>query len=325
MVIDLEHHFTPYELWRKRGGKPGEIVRVFSPIGREIRPLDDASYDIQIHLKNMDIAGIDIAVLSQHANNLEEAKLINDEISKVAKKYPKRFTGFASGMPLIDKTSFEELDRAIHELGLIGIVIDPQPDGYFLDSHELWPFYEKVSRLEIPIFVHVSLAAEGFDACNAPYDLNRTLVREFGVILATTRLCLGGVLEEFPDLKFIMAHFGGGISSIKERIDRYVGYWGAKFWYGKPLIREPYLDRFNEHFNRLYFNMAGREIGINTIKCALTNISPKRLLFGTDYPPNFVDDPIGMRNYIEKIKELDMDKASIEAMLGTNAKGLLRL
>jgi predicted TIM-barrel fold metal-dependent hydrolase len=71
--------------------------------------------------------------------------------------------------------------------------------------------------------------------------------------------------------------------------------------------------------------MAGREIGIKTIKCALTNISPKRLLFGTDYPPNFVDDPIGMRTYIEKIKELDMDKESIEAMLGNNAKGLLKL
>jgi len=325
MVIDVEHHYTPFELWKKRGGKPGEIVRVFSPDGREIRPLDDASHDIELHLRNMDIAGIDMAVLTQSADNLEEAKLANDDISKVVKKYPKRFVGFASNMPLIGKPSFDELDRAIHELGLIGIVISPQPDGYALDSRELWPFYEKVSKLKIPVFVHVSAAAEGFDACNAPYDLNRTLVREFGLILATTRLCLGGVLEEFPDLKFIMAHFGGGISSIKERLDRYVEYWGAKFWYGKPLISEPYLDRFNEHFNKIYFNMAGREIGMCTVKCALTNISPRRLLFGTDYPPNFVDDPVGMKTYIQKIRQLDLDKESIEAMLSTNAKELLGL
>ena len=30
--------------------------------------------------------------------------------------------------------------------------------------------------------------------------------------------------------------------------------------------------------------MAGREIGVQTVKCALTNISPRRLLFGTEAP-----------------------------------------
>jgi predicted TIM-barrel fold metal-dependent hydrolase len=49
------------------------------------------------------------------------------------------------------------------------------------------------------------------------------------------------------------------------------------------------------------------------------------LLFATDYPPNFVDDPEGMKTYIEKIRELDLDKESIDAMLGTNGIQLLRL
>jgi len=325
MVIDFEHHYTPYEIWKKRGGKPGQIVRMFSSDGREIRPLDDASHDIQLHLKNMDIAGIDTAVLTGTVDNLEEAKLFNNECSKVVKAYPKRFVGFASTMPLGGKPAFDELARAKESLGLRGVMISPQVNGHFLDSQELWPFYEKVSELQLPIFVHVSLAAEGFDACKAPYDLNRTLVREFELILATTRVCLGGVLEDFPNLKFIMAHFGGGISSIKERLDRYVGYWGAKFWTEKPLIREPYAERFNEHFNKIYFNMAGREIGMETIKCALTNISPRRLLFATDYPPNFVDDPIGMKRYIEEIRKLNIAKESIEAMLGTNGIELLGL
>jgi aminocarboxymuconate-semialdehyde decarboxylase len=325
MIIDFEHHYTPYEIWKKRGGKPGEIVRMFSSDGREIRPLDDASHDIQLHLKNMDIAGIDTAVLTGTVDNLEEAKLFNDECTKVVKAYPKRFVGFASTMPLEGKPAFDELARAKESLGLRGVMISAQVNGHFLDSRELWPFYEKVSELQLPIFVHVSLAAEGFDACKAPYDLNRTLVREFDLILATTRVCLGGVLENFPNLKFIMAHFGGGISSIKERLDRYVSYWGTRFWSEKPLIREPYAERFNEHFNKIYFNMAGREIGMETITCALTNISPRRLLFATDYPPNFVDDPMGMKRYIEEIKKLGIDKRSIEAMLGTNAIELLGL
>lgn len=205
------------------------------------------------------------------------------------------------------------------------MTIRPQVDRCPLDSPKMWPFYEKVSKLDVPIFVHVSVSADGFDACDAPYDLNRTIVREFDLILATTRICLGGVLEAFPDLKFIIAHFGGGISSMKERLDRYVSYWKEKFWNGKPLISEPYAEQFNEYFGKLYFNMAGREIGMDTVKCALTNISPKRLLFATDYPPNFVDDPDGMKAYIQAIRNLDLDKESIEGMLGMNGVKLLRL
>ena len=98
-----------------------------------------------------------------------------------------------------------------------------------------------------------------------------------------------------------------------------------KFWVGLLLISEPYAERFNGYFGKLYFNMAGREIGIETIKSALTNISPGRLVLGTDYPHNFTDDPDGIRTYIEKIRELDMDEEAIEAMLSTNDLALLEL
>ncbi len=325
MIIDFEHHYTPIETWTKRGGKKGQVVRMFSPEGKEIRPLYDADHDIELHLKYMDMAGIDMAVLSKNLDDLDEAKLFNESCSKVIRQYPTRLVGFASTLPLRGKAALDELDRAVLEFGMKGVTIRAQEDGQALDSHAFWPFYEKVLKLKVPIFVHVSLAAPGFDACNAPYDLNRTIVREFDLALATSRICLGGVLEEFPELKFIIGHFGGGISSIKERLDRYIGFWGAKFWNDKPLISEPYLERFNEHFQKLYFNMAGREIGLQSVQCALTNISPKRLLFGTDYPPNFVDDPKGMKEYIEVIRKLDLDKASIDGILGKNGMELLGL
>lgn len=326
MVIDFEHHLQPYEIWKKRGGKPGQTVLMRAADGRLIRPLDDATHDIHIHLKYMDAAGIDMAVLSgTQVDSLDEVKIFNNHFANIVKQYPKSFAAFATTLPLGGRPSFEELERAIKDLGLKGVLISAREDGHCLDDRKLWPFYEKISELGVPIFIHPSLATSGFDACHAPYDLNRTLVREFDLALAATRICLGGVLEEFPDLKFIIAHFGGGISSIKERLVRYVAYMKEKFWTDKPLISEPYAERFNEHFSKLYFNMAGREIGMETIKCALTNISPRRLVFGTDYPPNFIDDPDGMHTYIEKIRQLDIESESIEAMLGTNGIELLGL
>lgn len=326
MIIDLEHHLEPREVWEKRGGKPGQLVMQLAPDGTPLRPLDDSTWDVQIHLKYMDMAGIDMAVLScTEANTVEEAKAFNNCFAEVVKQYPDRFVAFGAAPPLGGKPALEELQRAIKGLGLKGITINAMTDGQPVDSPELWPFYEVVSRLNVPIFVHPSVKLSGFDALKAPYDLFRTIGREFDLSLATFRLCAGGVMEDFPDLKFIVAHFGGGFSSIKERMDRYIRVMGAKFWSGEPKINEPYFDNYQKYFDRLYFNMAGREIGIQTIKCALTNISSRKLMFGTDYPPNFSYDGLGMRSYIEQIRKLDLEKGDIEAMLNTNAKELLGL
>lgn len=330
MIVDVEHHWAPEEQWRKGGGRPGKMVLIFSEDGKEIAPQYDARYRIDKHLEYMDAAGIDMAILSGFNYTLEDSRTWNDECAKVIQKYPKRFAGFAFALPLCPlyaKEALEETERAVKELGMKGVMIRAQVFGRQLDSRELWPFYEKVSELGVPIFVHPSSNVLGFEACNAPYDLNETLAREFELATAATRLCLGGVLEEFPTLKFILAHYAGGLFAIKERFNFWLRYWGARFWYGleRPPISEPYLERFNEHFDKLYFDMAGRDIGMGTIRAALNFISPQRILFATDWPPNFIDDAAGTKTYIEKIRELDLDKESIDGMLGGNAVELLGL
>jgi predicted TIM-barrel fold metal-dependent hydrolase len=108
MIIDFEHHYTPYEIWKRRGGKPGQTVRVFSPDGRAVRSIYDTSYNIETHLKHMDIAGIDMAVLTGSADSMEEAKLFNESCAKVVEQYPKKFLGFAATLPLKGK---EALNR----------------------------------------------------------------------------------------------------------------------------------------------------------------------------------------------------------------------
>lgn len=120
MIIDFEHHYTPFELWKQRGGKKGEMVRVFSPEGKEIRPMYDADYDIPLHLKYMDMAGIDMAVLAKTLDTFEQSKMFNDGCAEAVKTYPKRLIGFAAGFPLAGKPGLDEMDRAIKDLGLKG-------------------------------------------------------------------------------------------------------------------------------------------------------------------------------------------------------------
>lgn len=323
MIIDWEHHYLPEELWLKKGGRKGERS-IFYEHGKPRGSLHPELYDIEEHLRVMDAVGIDLAVLSMAVSNdntqiaLEECKVWDDRAAEVIKKYPKRFAGLSPIPPLGGEKAFAELERAIGSLGLKGVVIRSQIEGLPLDSQELYPFYKKVSALNVPLFVHPSGVQLGFDFLNAPYDLYRSIGRELDLMATTTRIILSGVMEDFPDLTFIISHKGGGIAALKERIE---------YWFDPPGVPGTRTKLpFDEYFRRIYFNLAGHHGGMNSVKCALTSIHPNRLVFGTDYPQEFFgEDPIKIKTYIQNIKKLEIDEESKELMLGENAGSLLGL
>jgi len=323
MIIDWQHHFSSEEVFRKRGGKAGQAVM---KNGKVTMHLYEEVYQIDRHLGFIDEAGIDMAVLSTTLRSVEDCRLIDDHYAKVVTDYPERFVCLAPCLPTRGEEALNELERAVIRLGLKGVVISPQIDGENLDSRKLWPFYEKVSQMNVPIFVHITSAPVGFEAMEAPFNLNVTMTREFDIATNTIRLVLGGVLTDFPDLKFVISHLGGGISAIMERIERYVHVWGKRFWAevgGTPPFGEPYKENFRKQFDKIYFDMAGYEGGMNAVNCALTTIKPDRLVYGTDYPYNFTKDAKGAKRYIETIRKLDLSEKSIENMLGLNAARLL--
>ena len=77
-----------------------------------------------------------------------------------------------------------------------------------------------------------------------------------------TRVIAGRVMEEFPDLKLIFSHFGGGIAAVKERLAAKSGRFGT--------LKRP----FEESFDRLYFDTAGFEGGPIALRCAVAGIRP---------------------------------------------------
>ena len=321
MIVDFEHHYLPEELFLRKGGKKGEKVIAYKD-GKASSTLQPALCDAEEHLRVMDSAGIDVAVLLKSAAPLdpravlEETKLWNDGTAEMMKKYPKRFVAFAPIPPLRGEEVLYEMERAISSLGFKGVLIDAQVNGLTLDSKELWPFYERVSALKTPIFVHPSGVPKGFDILDASFDLHRSLGRELDLIAATTRIILGGVLDDFPDLPFVISHKGGGIVALKERMEHWFGAPGS----GGALHRMS----FHEHFEKIYFNLAGHYGGMNSVKCALLDISPTRLVFGTDYPHD-LDNPLNIKAYIDNIKKLEIGRENKDLMLGGNAYRLLGL
>jgi aminocarboxymuconate-semialdehyde decarboxylase len=321
MVVDFQHHYVPVELAKKRGVY-SEKTTYFKEGGLRATTMHDRLYNLDLQLKEMDEAGVDVSVLSCLLGwdaTLEECQLINEDLAQVQRKFPGRFIGLAQLPVLEGREVLKELDRGVRDLGLHGVTITSQIKGVPLDSPKLYDFYEKGCELDIPIFVHPALVPIGYDSLK-DYDLPRILGREVDLSVATTRLIAGGVLDRFPNIKFVIAHFGGGIAAIKERL------LGKGYRFGT--LKRP----FEDYFDMLYFDLAGFEGGLIALRCALLGIRPERLVFASDYPQDFTgvntDTGKGMqelKEYIAAVRSLDLKSETKEAILGGTAARLLKL
>lgn len=317
MVIDFEHHYIPAELGRRWGMDPAkkEAVRTRDAM------VHAQLFDMEAQIRDMDRAGIDVAVQScilGWDTTLENCRLLNDCTARLQRDHADRFVGLAHAPVLDGESGLSEIDRAVSELGLKGVTISSQVNGLSLDAVEFTPFYKLMKSLAVPIFVHPALGPKGYDLMK-DYMLPVILTREFDLGVAITRLIAGGVVERYPDLQLVFAHFGGGMAGYKERISR------SSYRFKLP-------KSFDDYFDRLYFDMAGFEGSPIALRCALEGIRPERMVFATDYPQNFnSSDPKqgrsidGVREYIDEIRALPLDARIKDGMLGKTAAMLLKL
>jgi predicted TIM-barrel fold metal-dependent hydrolase len=322
MVIDFQHHYIPVELAKQRGLYSETGRTMLQEGGLPATTMHRRLYDLELQLDEMAQAGVDLSVLScllGWSAPLEECRFINDDLAAIEKKYPRRFVGLAQAPIWQGKAALDELCRAIKDLGLRGVTITSQVNGVSLDSTQLYDFYETVCALDVPVFVHPALVPTGYEHLK-DYDLPRVLGREVDLTVATTRLIAGGIFERFPALKIVMAHFGGGIAAVKDRL--------VAKGYRFGTLKKP----FGDYYEMVYFDMAGFEGGAVALSCALQGIRPERLVFASDYPQDFTgvntDTGRGMdelKNYIEAIRRLPLDEQSKADILGGTAAQLLKL
>lgn len=320
MIVDFQHHYVPYELATRHGVTARGRVEVRDGTTPKVT-LNERLYDLDKQLADMDEMGIDVAVLScllAWDASAEDCHFVNQKMSE-AQSRSKRFAGLAH-IPAHDaQESVAELRYAIGKLGLRGVALTSQVMGKPLDDRTFFPIYEAAAELDIPVWVHPAMAPKGYLLAQ-DHDLGRLLVREFDLCLACVRLIAGGVLEAFPTLNFVIAHFGGGIAAIKERVIKRAHRFDRQLT--KP---------FPELFDRLYFDMAGFEGGELALGAALAGISAERLVFATDYPQDFTgvstssgDRGPAVSDYIRAIRNR-LPATLAEKVLGKTAATLLKL
>jgi predicted TIM-barrel fold metal-dependent hydrolase len=320
MIVDFQHHFTPRELIKQ---DPGDrLILNYDASGAPSYTIHSLLYDLDEHVRMMDVAGIDAAWLTSAAGmcaDPDTSRLVNDKAKKAERDYPGRFIGAAHAHPLGGADALKELQRCRHELGFQGVTICSEFDGRWIDDPAIEPFWDEVCKLGMFVFVHPALKlnhAQQFDA----YDTARAVGREFSLIMATIRLINSGVFDRHPELTVHIAHLSGGIAGMLARVRCFQDkdFWGTAGNARHGTRGKNDFDYYIAH--NLVFDTAGFAGGIGAIKAGLAEIPAARMVFATDYPQEIRKREV-VRDFVRDIRALGADG---ERILSGNVGLLLK-
>lgn len=152
---------------------------------------------------------------------LAMCRLFNTKSAEAQAKFPDSFIG-TTIVPFDDVAlSCQEIRRAVYELGLKVLVIPFNWMGKNFDELELYPFWEAVNELGVTVFMHgITQGCSGNIGDHQPRypaafaermrRLHLGTYMGFGMeyTMACGSLTLGGIFDEFPDLRICFFEAG---------------------------------------------------------------------------------------------------------------------
>lgn len=273
-------------------------------------------YDPARKLKAMDAAGIDVSVLSvnipgpellEPEHGIEGARACNDYLAELCGRHPERFAGLAS-LPLQDpESAMDEFDRAIHTLGLRGVVLYSHINGKPVDAREFEPLYERAATQQVPVVLHPTVPTWS-DAVK-DYSMIPMVGFMVDTSIAMLRLILGGVLERYPDLLVVHPHCGGVLPYLMPRI---VEQTEVKRRGRAHITRSP-----EDYYRNVYIDLVSPSA--LAMQYAYDSFEADNLIFASDHPW------VPIEEILRHFDTLKIPEADREKILGGNACTLFKL
>jgi gamma-resorcylate decarboxylase len=289
----LEEHFTTDEA-NKYWNSAAESARNGKALTEYV---EFSLLDVDERLRLMDKTGIERAIvsltspgiqsISDAATAIRLARETNDLVrAQYVDKHPDRLSMFAC-IPTQDPSeAAAELDRAVHDLGAVGVLVngytnvgDAQTARY-LDHPTFAPLWAKIAELGVPLYLH---PREPLPSQTLIYDGYPSLVGSawgFGHETGThaVRLMLSGIFDQYPGIQIILGHLGEGLPfllpRLEHRLDKQregVGLGNARRKVGQYFSDNFYVTTSGHFHTRALFN-------------AISELGVDRVMFSADYP-----------------------------------------
>jgi predicted TIM-barrel fold metal-dependent hydrolase len=264
------------------------------------------------------------AVVSQEAG-IELSKLVNDEMAELVAKYPDYFVSAAATLPLHDMdASLKELERAIEQLGFRALQMHTPCADKPLDREVFFPLYEMMSRYNLPILLHPMRrrsSADYPDEDHSRYWIWQVFGWPYESTTAMARMVFSGVLDAYPELKFIIHHCGAMIPFFAERIDSCYTYAEVYFKtrYSRRL-RKPIKDYF-----RMFYADTALHGNPPALMCGYDFYGADHILFATDMPHDSQGGDRNIRDTIAGVEKMAISEDERRLIFEDNARRLMRL
>lgn len=324
-IIDFHNHYYPpkYLDALERGPSTVRITRDASNNPVLHYPGDynvavPGHRDIDYREQVLRESGVDTQVitLTTPGTHVEEpvvavrlAQLVNDAFARVVSDKKGRFATLAT-LPMNDPAaSVAELRRCMEQLHFRGAMLFSNVNGTALYDARFTRLYEVANELEAVLYIHPTnpISVEAM----TDFWLMPLVGFLFDTTLAAAGLVFSGVIEKFPDIRWVLGHLGGAIPYLAERLDR--GFSAFKEC-RQHIVQPPssYLKKF--YYDTVNFDPHAIELAINFA-------GPDHILAGSDYPHQIGS----IEKMLKSIRDLRVTEEVKARILGGNAVHLLGL
>jgi len=279
VIVDFHTHIFPprfNEYREEYVARDPLFARIYAKPSAKIASCDDL-------IAIMDEEGIHRSViLNANWSSLELCQETNDHIMESISRYPDRLVGFCSLPPKAEEAAIAELERCVRG-GIRGIG-EMRPDFHGLergDEAVMDTVFEVAKRHRLILLVHAS----------------EPVGHEYAGKQKITPDVLEKLINRFPDITIVCAHWGGGLP----------------FYALMPEVAEALKNVFFDSSASPYlyrpeiFRHVAEIVGV------------EKILFGSDYP---VMPP---SRVMKQLLSLDMGEETEALILGGNARRLLGL
>lgn len=278
MIIDFHAHIFADEVRAQREGfleRDSWFKTLYEDPKHKLASAEDV-------VASMEAAGVDRTVVMGFP--WREGSLCREQNSYIidaVRRFPGKLIGFACVQPL-DAGDAKELDRCL-SAGLMGLG-ELSPDGQRYDMEDKWVLADSVQVLmqhDRPLLTHSS------EPLGHNYPGKGTVTPPKLLKLA----------QNFPELKIVLAHWGGGLLFYELMPEV------------RALLRNVYYDSAASTY--LY--------GFDIFPIAARLVGHERILWGTDFPL------LSQAKFLKRVRASGLEEKALEAILGGNAARLLRL
>lgn len=279
MLIDFHTHIFPPEICQQRARycvRDPWFGKLYSNPKAGMATAEDL-------IAEMDESGVDSSV--SFSFGWSDPGLIqetNSYLLDAMRRYPGRIYGMAVLQPTAGAQAIYEIERCAQS-GMVGLgELMPHGQGYRLhDIALLRPIIEVVQHYNLLVLSH----------CSEPIGHQYPGKGDIALSEVIT------FLTAFPTLRFIAAHWGGGLPfyMLMPEIQRLLS---GRVWYDTAATIYLYRPEI--------FSVVARLVGV------------EHILFGSDY------GLLRQRRVIEHIRQAGLDERSQQCILGENARQILR-